>query len=68
MLLFWLVSVVGVGIILYVCMFGASSTGMIGELHQVLTGCLCLRPCFRLCCGPRCTKFFSNVEYICVCR
>ena len=30
------------GFLLYVCMFGASSSGVIGTLHDQLTGCYCL--------------------------
>ena len=65
MMYVYIVLVAATGFILYVCMFGASSTGLIGDLHNALTGCVCLRPCFRLCCGPRCAKFFSRIEYIC---
>jgi hypothetical protein len=55
------------GFLLYVCAFGASSSGFIGVLHEQLTGCFCLRPLFplfRLCCGPRCKKFFGSVETV----
>ena len=49
-------------------MFGASSTGVIGDLHKQLTSCHCLAPLFRLCCGPRCIKFFRQVEMTCCWR
>ena len=56
------------GFLLYVCMFGASSSGVIGTLHDQLTGCYCLRPLLRLCCGPRCTRFWRQVEHTCCWR
>ena len=57
-----------IGFLLYVCMFGASSTGFIGTLHNELTGCFCLRPLLRLCFGPRCTKLVNKIEYACCWR
>ena len=60
--------VILVGFLLYVCMFGASSSGVIGALHDQLTGCYCLRPCLRLCFGQRCARFFGRIEHICCWR
>ena len=68
MVLLYVVAILLVGFLAYVCMFGASSSGTIGELHHVLTGCPCLRPCFRLLCGPRCTRFFGRIENACCWR
>ena len=56
------------GFVLYVCMFGASSSGFIGYAHDVLTGCPCLRPIFRRCFGPRVRRAFDYVEDVCCWR
>ena len=44
----------GLGFLIYVLMFGASSTGFIGKLHDWMCGCYCLRPIMRRLCGPKC--------------
>ena len=62
------VGFLAVAFLLYVVMFGASSSGFIGTLHDQLTGCYCLRPIFRLCCGKRCAKFAHKMEDVCCWR
>ena len=61
----WLAAALVSAFILYVIMFGASSTGFIGVMHDWLTGCYCLRPVFRRLCGPKCQRAWRRIEYIC---
>ena len=61
----YVAAIVVVAFLLYVCAFGGSSSGVIGKLHDALTGCYCLRPLFRLCCGRRCARFWGTVEHAC---
>ena len=62
------VGILVAGFLLYVCAFGASSSGFIGHLHDQLTGCYCLRPIFRLCFGKRCAAFCNKLEHACCWR
>jgi len=57
-----------IGFLLYVLMFGASSTGFIGKMHEFLCGCYCLRPITRRLCGPRCQSVMLKVERRCCWR
>lgn len=50
-----------VSFLLYVCIFGGSSTGFIGKLHRLLVRC----ECFGLCFGRRCAHFLSRSEEVC---
>ena len=59
---------VGIGFLLYVLMFGASSTGVIGKLHNWMCGCYCLRPITRRLCGPKCQRALQRAEDVCCYR
>eukprot|EP00315_Gephyrocapsa_oceanica_P032215 CAMPEP_0185413650 /NCGR_PEP_ID=MMETSP1365-20130426/5174_1 /TAXON_ID=38817 /ORGANISM="Gephyrocapsa oceanica, Strain RCC1303" /LENGTH=388 /DNA_ID=CAMNT_0028016531 /DNA_START=35 /DNA_END=1201 /DNA_ORIENTATION=- len=50
-----------VSFLLYVCIFGGSSTGFIGKLHRLLVRC----ECFGLCFGRRCARFLASTEEVC---
>lgn len=54
--------------VLYVCFFGGSSSGWIGSLHHVLTGCPCLKPCLNKIFGRRCWALLTRVEDVCCWR
>ena len=58
----------GVGFMLFVCAFGGSSSGVVGDLHNAITGCTCLQPLFRRLCGPRCQYICGRVEHHCCWR
>ena len=64
----WGVVLLITAFVLYVVMFGASSNGLIGVMHDWLTGCYCLRPIFRRVCGPRCQRFWRRIEHVCCWR
>ena len=54
--------------VLYVCMFGASSSGWVGQLHHVFTSCPCLKPCLNRIFGPRVWGAIRYVEDVCCWR
>ena len=56
-----LTAALAVSFLLYVCIFGGSSTGFIGKLHRLLVRC----ECFGLCFGRRCAHFLSRSEEVC---
>ena len=57
-----------VAFLLYVCVFGGSSSGWIGGLHHTLTSCPCLKPCLNKIFGPRCWSALRRVEDVCCWR
>ncbi|KAL1523796.1 hypothetical protein AB1Y20_018719 [Prymnesium parvum] len=59
---------VGCAFLLYVCMFGGSSSGWVGKLHDMLTTCSCLGPCLHRVFGPRCCAALRRVEDVCCWR
>ena len=62
--------VVVVSFLLYVCMFGGSSTGVIGTLHHFLTAGVggCVRRVLGKCFGKRCFSCMEKVEDYCCWR
>ena len=62
---FYVTISVTVSFLLYVCVFGGSSSGVIGQLHRALTGCYWLRRCCGRLCGGRCGRVFRWVEGQC---
>ena len=57
-----------VSFLLYVCVFGGSSSGVIGKLHHFLTSCGCARRLLGKCFGKRCFSFMEKVEDYCCWR
>lgn len=62
--------VVVVSFVLYICMFGGSSTGVIGTLHHFLTAGVggCVRRVLGKCFGKRCFSCMEKVEDYCCWR
>ncbi len=54
-----------ISFLIYVCAFGGSSSGVIGQLHHALTGCGMMRRVARRVFGRRCMAVFSACETWC---
>ena len=54
--------------LIYVCAFGGSSAGFIGDLHHSLTSCACIKAILPRCIIDRCCGCASRLEEYCCWR